>query len=66
MTFRGPRIRDVEIYVLDAYAEYYIRAFELHFWVFEEEEEAEALYDKPRDVPKDIAIKLPPPHHRFG
>jgi hypothetical protein len=67
MTFEGPRLREPEIYVLDAWAEYGIRAQELMGWTFEEEEILESVWDDSR--PKGVEPPLPrkpPPHHRFG
>jgi hypothetical protein len=66
MTFEGPRIREVEIYMMDAWAEYGVRAQELMTWTFEEEETLESVWDDRR--PKGVEPPSPrvaPPHHRL-
>ena len=65
MTFHGPRIRDIEVYVHDAYWEYGLRAYHLLTCSFEEEEEIEAVWDTARFGPEGHPPTCAPPHHRF-
>lgn len=66
MTFEGPRLRNTAIYVLDAWLEYGLRAFELLGWSFEEDETIESTWDDryPRGV-EPPPPRRAPPHHRF-
>jgi hypothetical protein len=69
MTFEGPRLKSPEIYVLDAWAEYGVKAHELMSWTFGEEEILESAWDDAR--PKGVksiespSPRMAPPHHRF-
>jgi hypothetical protein len=66
VTFEGPRIRNIEIYGMDGFDEYGIRAFELLVWTHDEEELLESTWsDERRDAP-DRKPNVAPPHHRFG
>lgn len=65
MTFRGPRIKRLSVYIIDARDSYLIRPYQLLTWTFQEEEDAQLLYDatyRPPHSPHRAA----PPHHRFG
>jgi hypothetical protein len=69
MTFEGPRLRNPEIYVLDAWLEYGIKAQALMTWTFEEEEVLESVWHDTR--PAGVAgggapsPHMAPPHHRL-
>ena len=71
ITFEGPRLCDPEIYVLDAWTDYGVRAYELMTWTFEEEEIVESLFDPAHTVSvmrngiETPQPRKPPPHHRF-
>lgn len=64
MTFEGPRLRDPEVYVFDAFKEYGVRAHELMTWTFEEEEILESVWDGEKRKDSKDGPKLAPPHHR--
>jgi hypothetical protein len=65
MTFHGPRIRDIEVYVHDAYWEYGIRAYDLLTCDHDEEEEIQIVWDTVSFGPEEIPPRCAPPHHRF-
>jgi Zn ribbon nucleic-acid-binding protein len=65
MTFEGPRLRDSEVYVHDAFEEYGIRAHELMTWTFEEEEVIESVWEGEKRKASKDGPKMAPPHHRL-
>ena len=68
MTFKGPRIRDIDAYIYDAYWEYGVRAYDLLSHGLKEEDLIQAIWDSSRDheLPRDeIPPRCAPPHHRF-
>jgi hypothetical protein len=63
-TFEGPRIKNLDRYRRDALADYSLRAFEILFWTFDEQELSIQDAGVEPMLRKSMARK-PPPHHRF-
>jgi hypothetical protein len=76
MTFEGPRIANVGLYVHEAWREYSLEPSSLLTWKFEEQEQLSTeimAWEIDQKILKDIdpahvrsfGVTAPPPHHRF-
>ena len=59
------RHRNIEVYGMDGFDEYGIRAFELLIWTHDEEELLESTWSDERRNAPDRKPNRAPPHHRF-
>lgn len=63
-TFEGPRIASLDVYRREVLRDYSLRAFEILFWTYDEQELA--LQDAGVETfLRGSIVRQPPPHHRF-
>jgi len=65
ITFEGPRIQNIEVYGMDGFDDYGVRAYELLVWTHDEEELLESIWSDERCNALDHKPTIAPPHHRF-
>ena len=67
MTFDGPRITDIEYYIMEAWREYTVPVSFLYAWTFDEEQAINEVQDTFAAKENTLNWKAcaPPPHHRF-
>lgn len=69
VTFEGPRILDMEIYVREAWQDYAVAPFNLLTWTFGEQERlgaGEILWIAREPHKEPFRVTKPPPHHRLS